>query len=186
MARGTAGVTDAAVVRLLKKGNARDMANYRPTSLLDALYNVYATVLQRRLAAGVERAQQHMQDGFCGGRSTSTAIYCVRRIQDMLERGGRRGHDMLLDWEEAFDRVHMDMVAEVLRRMGCLLELVQAISRVFRPARFMARAGGGESGWRWQYRRIRQGCPLSPYLCVCDGHDGFFLGRLPGGPLWGG
>lgn len=158
-----AGVTDAAVVLLFTKGNARDMSNYRPISLLNTMYIVYCTILQRRLAQGVEAAQFGTQYGFKAGRSTSSAVYCIRRIQDRFERGGRRVHVLLLDWEKAFDRVHMDRVAEVLRRLGCPEELVVAISRVFRPARFKARV---ESGWHWQNRRIRQGCPLSPFLFV--------------------
>lgn len=82
------------------------------------MYKVYATILQRRLAEGVEAAQLSTQYGFRTSRSTSSAIYCIRRIQDMFERGGRRGHVLLLDLEKTFDRVHMDRVAEVLRRIG--------------------------------------------------------------------
>lgn len=145
-------VTVASVVLLIQKGNARDMANYRPVALLNALYKVYVMVLQHRLAEGVEAAQLRTQYGFRAGRSTSSAVYCFRRIQDMFERGGRRGHVLLLDWERAFGRVHMDRVAEVLGRLGCPEEVVAAIARVFRPALFKAR--GVESGWLWQSRGV--------------------------------
>lgn len=176
------GVTDAAVVLILKIGSARDQANYRPISLLNALYKVYASILKDRLAAGLEQSLHGTQYGIREGRSTSAAIYCVRRVQDMLDRGGRKGHILLLDWKKAFDRAHMDRVAEFLERMRCPAEPREAISRVFQPARFRTRVGGVECLWHWQRRGIRQGCPLSPYLLIVVI---VFLGRTTGRALWG-
>ena len=40
----------ATVVQIYKKGDSTNHANYRPISLLNSLYKVYATILRERLA----------------------------------------------------------------------------------------------------------------------------------------
>ena len=41
----------ARVVLMYKKGEASDLANYRPISLLNSIYKIYAAMLQKRMAA---------------------------------------------------------------------------------------------------------------------------------------
>ena len=50
----------AQVVTLYKKGNVEDPGNYRPISLLQSLYKIYATIIQTRMAKKIE--EQHMEN----------------------------------------------------------------------------------------------------------------------------
>ena len=43
----------ARVILIYKKGDKALIASYRPISLLNSLYKIYATILQRRLASGM-------------------------------------------------------------------------------------------------------------------------------------
>ena len=40
----------ALIASIYKKGDPKDQGNYRPISLLDSLYKVYASLLQTRIA----------------------------------------------------------------------------------------------------------------------------------------
>ena len=45
---------EANVVTLYKKGNVEDPANYRPISLLQTIYKIYAGIIKNRLADGLD------------------------------------------------------------------------------------------------------------------------------------
>ena len=46
----------ADVVTLYKKGNVDDPGNYRPISLLQVLYKLYASLLQQHLSKGIDKS----------------------------------------------------------------------------------------------------------------------------------
>ena len=63
----------AVVVAIFKKGDRMDPSNYRPISLLDTCYKLYARILQRRIADAVDSCIRKTQYGFRKGRSTVNA-----------------------------------------------------------------------------------------------------------------
>ena len=54
----------AEVVTIYKKGNVEDPGNYRPISLLQALYKIYASLIQIRMADELEEQMWNTQFGF--------------------------------------------------------------------------------------------------------------------------
>ena len=68
------------VTSIYKKGDPKKQSNYRPISLLNSIYKLYAAVLKARLALAVDQDLQSTQFGFRQGRSTSIPINCVKRI----------------------------------------------------------------------------------------------------------
>ena len=43
-------LSEATIASIFKKGETDDPANYRPISLLNSLYKIYASLIQRRIA----------------------------------------------------------------------------------------------------------------------------------------
>ena len=74
----------ARVVHIYKKGNTSDLANYRPISLLNAMYKLLAAITHERLSTGIDKKLHKTQYGFRKAKSTQQAIHIVRRI---LEAG---------------------------------------------------------------------------------------------------
>ena len=108
----------ARVVPLFKKGDTDNAANYRPISLLSSLYKVYMIMIRQRMQNAINDALSNTQYGFRPQRSTSHAIYIIRRLQDYAESKGARLSLALLDWEKAFDKVQQDKLIVALQKMG--------------------------------------------------------------------
>ena len=60
----------ARVVLIYKKGDTNKYANYRPISLLNTMYKLFAAVLQRRIAETLDTDLQETQYGFRRERCT--------------------------------------------------------------------------------------------------------------------
>ena len=108
----------ARVVPLFNKGDTNNAANYRPISLLSSLYKVYMIMIRQRMQNAINDALSNTQYGFRPQRSTSHAIYIIRRLQDYAESKGARLSLALLDWEKAFDKVQHDKLIVALQKIG--------------------------------------------------------------------
>lgn len=95
----------ADLATLYTKGNVEDPANYRPIALLNTIYKIYASIIQIRLATGLDETLWETQYGFRKKRSTSQPLFITRRLQDQAECTGDKLFMVFLDWEKAFDKV---------------------------------------------------------------------------------
>ena len=66
----------AQVVTIFKKGDAQKISNYRPISLLNIAYKLYASIIQKRLATYIDPMISRTQFGFRHSRSTTHALCC--------------------------------------------------------------------------------------------------------------
>ena len=121
-------------------------------------------MIRQRMQLAVEDRLTATQYGFRPSKSTSHAIYIVRRLQDYAEIKGTRLSLALLDWEKAFDKIQHDKLKHALQRMG--FSDHYRIEDCYRNPTFFVEDGFGASGIKRQSSGIRQGCPLSPYLFV--------------------
>ena len=65
-------------------------------------------MIRQRMQVAIDNSLSDTQYGFRPQRSTSHAIYVIRRIQDFAEAKGTQLSLALLDWEKAFDKVQHD------------------------------------------------------------------------------
>ena len=75
----------ASEISLFKKGHTQNLANYRPISLLNYLYKLFAYILKQRLSSKIDKHLQKVQYGFRSKRSTAHALFVARRLQDLAE-----------------------------------------------------------------------------------------------------
>ena len=156
----------ARVVLIFKKGNANELGNYRPISLLNTMYKLFAAVIQRRMADKLDHHLQKTQFGFRKNRSTADALHCIRRVIDKGEMTNTKTLLVLLDWEKAFDRVSHVGLFKCLERLQVDGKIINLIKAMYSHPTFYVEVDGTDSQWHTQNAGIRQGCPLSPYLFI--------------------
>ena len=139
------------------------MDTYRPSCLLNSTYKLYAFILQGGLTKGLNHLLPENPFRFRKAKSTSHAIYLVRRLMRILDKSEAKGHILLLDWRKASDTILLQRLPQILTSHGTLEEPITAITSALQIARFCVEHGH-EAEMHRQERDIRQGCPLSPYL----------------------
>ena len=123
-------------------------------------------MIRQRMQHAIEDKLSATQYGFRPKRSTSHAIYIIRRLQDYAEVKGTQLSLALLDWEKAFDKIQHDKLYQALYRMGFSEHYRKVIENCYRNPTFFVEDNFGSSTIKKQGSGIRQGCPLSPYLFV--------------------
>ncbi|CAM2105928.1 unnamed protein product [Caretta caretta] len=108
-----------AVLALLpKKGDLRDLRNWRPVSLLSTDYKIVAKAISLRLGSVMADVVHPDQTYTVPGRSIFDNLFLVR---DLLELGRRDGLSfalLSLDQEKAFDRVDHGYLLSTLQAFG--------------------------------------------------------------------
>ena len=87
----------AELVTQYKNGSVEDPANYRPIALLNTLYKLYASIIQVRLANGLDDSLWETQFAFRKKRSTAQPLFVTRRLQDHAECTGDKLFMVFLD-----------------------------------------------------------------------------------------
>ena len=154
----------ARVAMMFKKGDPASCENYRPISLVNTAYKIFASLLKQRLLdADIDSKLWGSQFGFRKKRSTEDAIYVARRRIELAcaQRSGQISM-LALDWSKAFDSVNVTSMLDASRRFGIPSSIVSLIGNMLRGRQFFVEDCGSQSHVRAQRSGISQGCTLSP------------------------
>ena len=121
-------------------------------------------MIRARMQSATETLLSKTQYGFRPNRSTSHAIYVLRRIQDYYGIKGANLSIAFLDWEKTFDKIQHDKLIIALHRLGFNSHYTDVIADCYRTPQFFVKDNFGCSDRKVQSSGIRQGCPLSPFL----------------------
>ena len=159
--------SEATVVSIFKgKGSDSLPENYRPISLLNAIYKLYAAMLQARLLESCEHKLRPTQFGFRPHRSTLHPLFTVRRAMEWSTMTNTPLHLLFLDWKQAFDSLDHTAMLEALARLGLSSKMLAAVRSIYRDPKFFTKGFQGQIATGTVGSGIRQGCPLSPYLFI--------------------
>ncbi len=101
-----------------KKGDSSPPENYRPISLLGAVYKLHAKLILNRIQQQVDQRLWKTRYGFRATRSTSDPIHIIRRLQDLFKQKSSPLHLFFIDWKQAFDKVDHEALRTSLQRIS--------------------------------------------------------------------
>ena len=125
----------SSVTRILfKKGDRKNLKNWRPISLLNADYKIVSKVLSFRLSKVLDSIIDLDQTCSVPGRTIVSNLYALRDIFDYIERTNEKGILICLDQEKAFDRVNRNFLQYLLDKYGFGIDFKQWITTLYKGA----------------------------------------------------
>ena len=121
---------EAKIVILLKKGDPKDIKNYRPISLLSHSYKIISRLLQTR----IERTLDENQAGFRKGYSTTDHLQALNQI---IEKSFEYNLPLcigFIDYEKAFDTLEHFAIFEALRKTNINETYINILQNIYNQA----------------------------------------------------
>ena len=152
------------VLRLLyKKGDRKNIKNWRPISLQNVDLKIISKMLAERLKLVMSDIIHVDQQGCIPGRYIGKNI---RLIQDVINEKDDDSLILLLDQEKAFDRVEWSWLLHVLSSFGFGPNFIKWISIMYKNPKSAILTNGFLSEYFELFRGIRQGDALSALLYI--------------------
>uniref|UniRef100_A0A3Q3G6M4 Reverse transcriptase domain-containing protein n=1 Tax=Labrus bergylta TaxID=56723 RepID=A0A3Q3G6M4_9LABR len=156
---------EAFISVILKEGKDKtDCKGYRPISVLNVDYKLYAAILAKRLNTIMPSLIDEDQTGFVSTRQTHDNIRRALHIINQISNQSLSAVILSLDAEKAFDSVGWDFVFQVLKRFGFDDIFIPCIRMLYSSPTARLKVNGCLSNRIVLQRGCRQGCPLSPLL----------------------
>jgi ribonuclease HI len=161
----------ADIIPLKKKGDSPNGLDYRPISLLDTDYKLFAKVISMRLTKHLPQLISKWQSGFVPGRQLSDSITLMQAALQMAHAAPQESLEdspilVCLDQYKAYDSMERSFLYLTLEAMGFPPEWVNVIRDMHARTQVRYLVNGQGSNWTPQTKGIRQGCPLAPFLFI--------------------
>ena len=166
-----AGLPDSmktSVTRLIykKKGDIKDLKNWRPISLLNVDYKIVSKAITLRLSKVLHSIIDPDQTCSVPGRSISANVTLLRDLLDYIDLTGETGVLVSLDQEKAFDWVNRTFLANLLTHLGFGPDFLWWFHTFYSGANMRILLNGWLTKPIALLRGVRQGDPLSLLLYV--------------------
>ena len=156
------------LVVMLPKPNTQDPlspSSYRPISLTQSMYKVYATLLRTRLKKALDPHLRPSQFGFRPSKSAHQPIFVLRRTLELFERSSSSLHCIFLDWTKAFDSITHKSILHALVFYGVPEPLTNAILSLYSQSTFQVKTNQGTSSTFFGKEELDRDAP-SPLTCL--------------------
>ena len=109
----------SATIRLIpKKGDVRNIKNWRPISLLSNLYKILSRALNNRLLTTTDRVTSRAQKGFTKSRYLQEVLINVLQFIGNCENAGVSAFVLSIDYAKAFDTLSINFMKECYKFFG--------------------------------------------------------------------
>jgi len=126
------------VIPLYKnKGDVQDCNNYRGIKLLSHTIKLWERVIERRLRKIISILEN--QFGFMPGKSTTEAIYLLRRLMGFYKDRKVNFHLVFINLEKAYDRVPREVVWRCLAKTEVSPMYIRVIKDMYEGGKTMVR-----------------------------------------------
>ena len=155
---------EAKIIILYKKGDPKDIKNYRPISLLSHSYKIFTRLLQKRLERILDENQPREQAGFRKHFSTTDHLQALNQTIEKCNEYNLPLCLGFIDYEKAFDSVEHGAIIQTLRKINVNENYVNIIANIYKGATARIHIDNQVSEEFEIQRGVRQGDPISPKL----------------------
>ena len=147
-----------------KKGDRTQCINYRPITLLNVAYKIFAITLCKKLTEIMEGKLGEYQMGFRPDRSTIDNIFILRQIYEKCHEYNIELHNVFTDFNQAFDSINRSTVNKVLREVQIPRKIIRMVNLVTQYIKARIKLNSEYTEKLEVKTGIRQGDPLSTIL----------------------
>ena len=127
---------------LIPKGDAEDLKDFRPISLLGSLYKILAKVLANHLKKVEGKVVSEAQNAFVEGQQITNASLIANELIDHWQKQKEKGVICKLDIEKAFNNINWQFLMKIMRRMSFGPKWTRWIWQCISTARFSVLVNG--------------------------------------------
>jgi len=163
------------------------LEQYRPISLVGALYKIIVKVLAGRLKKVFPAIIDESQSAFLRGRGLLDSVLMANEAVEELRKKGKSGLCLKLDFEKAYDSIRWEFLYDMLHRMGFHNLWILWIKGCLESASVSVLVNGSPTEEFKPSRGLRQGDPLASFLflVVAEGLAGIVRQALRANMLTG-
>ena len=143
---------NAKMVIIFKKGNKKDLKNYKPICLLSNIYIVFTKVLTKRLQKRLDENKTREQAEFKSRYSTTDHIHAINQLKKKCRGFNISPCIAFVDYEKVFDSMQTQAVLPSLQEQRIEYEYIELLKDIYTNSSMTVHLHW-ERGERWSRGR---------------------------------
>jgi len=157
-------LNEGIICPVYKEGDRLNCNNYRPITLLNTAYKIFAVLLNKRLIENVENELEDNQMGFRPNRSTVDNIFVVGQIFEKSHKHTIDLCNIFVAYTHAFGSVHRNKLLGCLKKFDVPDKLIRLIALILIHTRARFKVNRDFTEECIVKCGVKQGDPLSATL----------------------
>ena len=151
------------MVIFFKKGNRKDIKNYRPICLLSNMYKLFTKIITTRLEKKLDENQPREQAGFRIKYSKTDHIHAINQLKEKCREYNIPLCVAFVDYEKAFDSVQTQAIFTSLQEQGIEDVYIEIVKDIYTDSSVTVHLHKESEKIRIK-RGVRHGDTISPKL----------------------